>query len=96
MSVVQTIVSPTTKNGEKLQITAIAFTRRRGYSTQCKTIRRIMSDIITNEAESKPYEQVMQEIIFGKTPSRIVKEVKKILPVRRVEIIKTELLPQAK
>jgi small subunit ribosomal protein S3Ae len=92
MSVVKTIVSSKTKDGNVIQITAIAFTRRRGYSTQTKTIRKIMTDMLTEETSSKPYEQVMQEIIFGKTPSKLVKEVKRILPIRRVEIVKTELL----
>jgi small subunit ribosomal protein S3Ae len=96
MSVVKTIVSLKTKDGSQLQITAVTFTRRRGYSTQVKTIRKIMTDILTKEAASKPYEQVMQEIIFGKTPARIVREVKKVLPIRRVEIVKTELLPPPK
>lgn len=96
MSLVKAIVPVKTKDGNEVQTTTIVFTRKKGYANQCKIIRKIITDILVNEAASKPYEQVMQEIIFGKTPSLIVKEVKKVLPIRRVEIVKTELLPQAK
>jgi len=49
-----------------------------------------MEDLIRNRAKSLEISKYIQEIILGKMSSDIYKAAKKVYPLRRVEIAKTE------
>jgi len=55
-----------------------------------KQIRKMMEEIIINRAKTLELSKYIQEIILGKLSSDIYKVAKKIYPLRRVEITKTE------
>ena len=79
-----------TKDGENLRIKSSCFTLKKASEAQKKEIRKIMEDVIKNRAASLELNKYLQEIILGKLSSDIYKVAKKIYPVRRVEITKTE------
>ena len=79
-----------TKDGENLRIKSSCFTLKKASEAQTKQIRKIMEDVIRNRASSLELNKYLQEIILGKLSSDIYKVAKKIYPVRRVEITKTE------
>jgi small subunit ribosomal protein S3Ae len=79
-----------TKDGENLRIKSSCFTLKKASEAQTKQIRKIMEDVIKNRAASLELNKYLQEIILGKLSSDIYKVAKKIYPVRRVEITKTE------
>ncbi|MGC9444214.1 MAG: 30S ribosomal protein S3ae [Candidatus Methanospirareceae archaeon] len=79
-----------TKDGENLRIKSSCFTLKKASEAQTKEIRKIMEDVIKNRAASLELNKYLQEIILGKLSSDIYKVAKKIYPVRRVEITKTE------
>ena len=51
-----------------------------------------MIELVAEATKGKNYAQISQEIIFGATASKIFKQLTKIAPLRRVEIIKSRLL----
>lgn len=79
-----------TKDGENIRVKSSCFTLKKASEAQVKLIRKIMEDVIISRASSLEFNKYMQEIILGKLSSDIYKVAKKIYPVRRVEITKTE------
>ena len=79
-----------TKDGEKLRVKTSCFTLKKASEAQVKQIRKMMEEIIINRAKTLELNRYVQEIILGKLSSDIYKVAKKIYPLRRVEITKTE------
>jgi len=88
ISVVQDVV---TKDGVSLRVKGVVFTARRTSSPVSRAIRAEAVSEITERSKEMAFSQMEQEIIFGKFPSRIFNRIKKIAPVKRVEIRKTEV-----
>ena len=79
-----------TKDGETIRVKSSCFTLKKASESQIRQIRKVMEDVIRNRAASLEFNKYLQEIILGKLSSDIYKVAKKIYPVRRVEIAKTE------
>lgn len=81
----------TTKDGYVVRIKPSAFTVKRAQTSQIKAIRDIMTDIVKTRAKESEFAQFIQDIVLGKIASEIYKASKSIYPMRRVEIVKTEV-----
>lgn len=79
-----------TKDQESIRVKSSCFTLKKASEAQIKLIRKLMEDVIRSRAASLEFNKYIQEIILGKLSSDIYKVAKKIYPVRRVEITKTE------
>ncbi|NMX20858.1 30S ribosomal protein S3ae [ANME-1 cluster archaeon GoMg4] len=79
-----------TKDGENLRVKSSCFTLKKASETQMRQIRKLMEDVVRSRAASLELNKYLQEIILGKLSSDVYKVTKKIYPVRRVEITKTE------
>ncbi len=95
-SKIDDVIDVTTADGYVLRVKPVAFTIKRCKTSQKSAIRKIMREIITNNASQKNFVQFLQECILGRIPSEIYKNAKKIYPLRRVEIRKIELLSEPK
>ncbi len=96
ISKVDSNVEVTTRDGEKMRVKTSCFTLKKASETQVKQIRKAMEDIIINRAKTLELSKYVQEIILGKLSSDIYKVAKKVYPLRRVEITKTERLGVAR
>lgn len=65
---------------------------RRIQSSQIDAIRGGMRKIIENRAAERKLDQFVQEVVLGKLAADIYKTIKKICPVKRVEVRKTKVL----
>lgn len=88
-SKIETIQDVQLKTGEKVHVKAVTITSKKASRAQETQIRKRMQAELTASAEKKALDQFMQEIIFGNVSSNIFKSVKKILPIKRVEITKS-------
>ena len=95
-SKVEDVIDVKTSDGYVLRVKPVAFTVKRCKTSQKDEIRRIMREMVINNANEKNFVQFLQECILGKIPSEIYKNAKKIYPLRRVEIRKIELLSEPK
>jgi len=95
-SKIDDVIDVTTADGYKLRVKPVAFTIKRCKTSQKSVIRKIMREIIINNATQKNFVQFLQECILGRIPSEIYKNAKRIYPLRRVEINKIELLTEPK
>jgi len=89
-SKVDSNIEVVTKDGENLRVKSSCFTLKKASEAQIRQIRKLMEEVIRSRAGSLEFNNYLQEIILGKLSSDIYKVTKKIYPVRRVEITKTE------
>lgn len=81
----------TTNDGNKVRVKPICFTVKRAHSSQIKAIRKVMKDVVKTRASEVDYEQFIDEAISGKLAANIYRNTKKVYPIRRAEIRKTEI-----
>lgn len=81
-----------TTDGSRIRVKPFAVTDRRCQTTQAQEIRRIMTRMLTEAAEKNTLAGFLQEILVGDLNTRMFNAVRKIHPVRRVEIAKSEIL----
>ena len=81
-----------TKDGSRIRVKPFAVTDRRCQTTQGQQIRRIMTDMLTESAEKNTLSGFLQEILVGDLNNRLFNAARKIHPVRRIEIAKSEIL----
>jgi small subunit ribosomal protein S3Ae len=81
-----------TKDGGRVRVKPFAITDRRCQTTQAQAIRRTMQTQIEAAAKDLTLNGLLAEILVGDLNLRIQKEARKVHPVRRVEIAKTEIL----
>jgi small subunit ribosomal protein S3Ae len=81
-----------TKDGAKLRVKPFATTDKRVQNSQRKIVRETMKKTIADQALKRTLSEFMKDIIDGKLGSDIYKGCKKLYPVRRVEVYKTEVL----
>lgn len=89
---INTDVDVKTSDGRLIRVKSSCFTLRNAKTSRIKAIRSTMKEEIEQRAKDLELSQYIQEIVLGKVSSDIYKEVKRILPLRRVEIRKTEIL----
>ncbi|UZE91763.1 MAG: 30S ribosomal protein S3ae [Methanosarcinales archaeon] len=91
-----TNITAVTKDGYRMKVKPACFTVKQAHHPQIKAIRQVMHDIVIERAEKLNFSQFVQEIVLGKIASDIYKQVKSIYPLRRVEIVKTEVISTGK
>jgi len=93
-SKVDGVYDATTKDGGVLRVKPFATTDKRIQNSQKRVIRESMKKTIQDEASKTTMSEFVKNILDGKTGSDIYKHVKKLYPVKRVEIYKTEVVSQ--
>lgn len=81
-----------TKDGARIRVKPFAVTDRRCQTTQGQEIRRIMSTMITESAQKNTLGGFLQDILVGGLNERIYQACRKIHPLRRIEIAKSEIV----
>ena len=88
---IDTLSEITTKEGYKVDVHIIAITVKRAKASQQKFIRETMANLIQQAVDGKTFPEFVEGVISGKMASSIYHETKKIYPLKRVEIIKTQV-----
>jgi len=91
---IDTMVDVTTNEGYKVNVHIIAITVKRAKSSQQKFIRETMGNLVQQAVDGKTFPEVVEAVISGKMASSIYHETKKIYPLKRVEIIKTQVIEE--
>ncbi len=81
-----------TKDGARVRVKPFAVTDRRCQTTQGQQIRRIMGQMITESAQKNTLGGFLQDILVGGLNERIYQACRKIHPLRRIEIAKSEIV----
>jgi len=86
------IFNITTKDNYKLRLTIVALTQKRIKTSQEKSIRSIMSEVLKQKSAELTFEQLVHEMVLGKLASDIYNETRKVAALRHVGVRKSKLL----
>lgn len=81
-----------TNDGSRIRVKPFAVSDRRCQTTQAQIIRKMMQDMITASAAENSTTGFLKDILVGDLTGRIYKDARKIHPLRRIEVAKTEVL----
>jgi len=83
-----------TRDGAVVRIKPFATTDKRIQNSQRKVVREAMKKTITDQAKKGTLSEFIKNILDGRMGSEIYKNCKKLYPVKRIEIHKTEVISQ--
>ncbi len=89
---IDAIVDVTTKDNRKIRVRTMVVTARRCKTTQAKAIRKIMSDILLEEAKDSTFSEFSKKLVGKELQGKIRDAAHKIYPVKACEIIKSKIL----
>lgn len=90
-SVMNQIDDVVTKDGVAMRIKSICISGVKVSEGVRADVRRTLSANVKALAKQTEYQNLVQEIVFGKLSAKLYNSVKKIGPIKRVEIRKSEL-----
>ena len=93
---IDTILPVRTKDGKNLRITMTCLTLTRANLSQVHAIRSAMTQFMTSYAAQRELPAFVKEMVSGEITKGLFKLVKPIYPVRRVEIVKSRVEPEAR
>ncbi|MHA1792175.1 MAG: 30S ribosomal protein S3ae [Promethearchaeota archaeon] len=89
---IDAIVDVKTKDNFSFRITGSVFTIAMAKSSQQKTIRKIIHDVLIEEAKNRNFKDFVQEMVFGNIEKGIKRISNDIYPIRESKLIKSKLL----
>jgi len=90
-SVIHQVIDSKTKDGIELRIKIIAVTGARVSENTRRNIRNLVVQEVKAGASSLNFDELMQDMLYGRFVSRLFNSLKKITRMKRVEIRKSEL-----
>ena len=89
--VINDVIDAQTSGGVAVRVKVSIYTARKTSGAARAAVRRAMREEMGARAKEMDFATFVQEIVFGKFSGRIYKVIKKIIPVKRIEIRKTEV-----
>ena len=80
-----------TKDGYRMRIKPTCFTTHRAKTSQIEAVRKSVEEIVYDRARKLDFERLLEEVVNGKLSAKVYRNIKNIYPMRRVEILKTEV-----
>ena len=82
----------TTRDGATIRVKPFATTDKRIQNSQKKVVREAMKKTMYDQAKTSTLAEFVKNILDGRMGSEIYKSCKRLYPVKRVEIYKTEVI----
>jgi len=89
---IDTVQDLKTKDGVAIRVKGLGIISRRVKSSIQKTIRSSMKDMIKNFVENSTFNELIESILGDELKNYILKEARRIYPVRNFEVRKTQVL----
>lgn len=89
---VDTVQDLITKDGKKIRVKGLAIIPRRIKSSIQKKVGNKIKELLKIEVENSTLDEFVKKILSDEIKNKILKEARKIYPVRNFEIRKTEFL----
>jgi len=89
-SLIHQVVDEKTKDNESLRLKIIAVTGARVSENTRRNLRNLLVDETRKGITEKNFDEVIQDVIYGRFSSKIFSRLKTITKMRRVEIRRSE------
>jgi small subunit ribosomal protein S3Ae len=93
-SKIEGVYDVNTRDGAVIRVKPFATTDKRIQNSQRKVVRDAMKKTINDQAKDSTLSEFLKNILDGRMGSEIYKNCKKLYPVKRIEIHKTEVISQ--
>jgi small subunit ribosomal protein S3Ae len=80
-----------TKDGIKVRVKVLATLSKKATSSVEKSIRAFVQEMIKEEVQKSTFEDFMNRFLSNELKSKVLRESKRIYPIRNFEIRKTEI-----
>jgi len=91
MSLVDNVIVVTTKDNVNISVKTAIITSNKISRAMRTNLRHATEEVILEHAKKHDFETFMQEVLYKKISTDIYKKNKEFVPIKRVEIIKTEV-----
>jgi small subunit ribosomal protein S3Ae len=88
---IDSILPVTTKDGKRMRVTVTCLTLSRANLSQVHAIRDVLSSYVRSYAAQVNHDAFVKEMVSGEVAKELLKQIKTIYPIRRVEIIKSKV-----
>ncbi|MBI5228965.1 30S ribosomal protein S3ae [Candidatus Micrarchaeota archaeon] len=89
--VLSVVFSTKSKDGLEFKIKAIILTNIICSRAQKTALRNLFAEELKKKTASEDFGQFIQDVLFGKVSLEMLGKLKKLVPIKKVEIRKTEL-----
>lgn len=79
-----------TRDDQSVRLKVIAVTNGRVSETTMRNVRNVIQAKVVADAAARNYDELMQDVLYGRFVAGLFNELKKITSMRRVEIRKSE------
>ncbi len=80
-----------TKEKNQVKVKTIVVTHRKAPKKKATAIRKKVMEKISETAAKKGFEDLVQELVFGSAVSKIFNDIKKISPIKRIEVVEATM-----
>lgn len=95
-SLIHQVVDIKTKDNESVRLKLIAVTQSKVSENTRRNIRQALVDEVKKASADKTFDELMQDLIYGRFSSRLYNRLKQITEMRRVEVRKSERMEEFK
>jgi len=92
VSLIDEVYDIESKDARKMRVKFLVVTLRRVHSRQATAIRKTIEKIVKKEIPSKEFKDFILDVCNYKFQEKVLQEVRKICPVRNLEVRKVEVL----
>ena len=89
-SLIHEVVDVKTKDSENVRLKVIAVTGARVSENTRRNIRKALVEEIKKNSEALTFDELFQELLYGRFSSKLFTRLKQITQMRRVEVRKSE------
>ncbi len=93
-SKVEVVFDVTTRDNIKLHVKVDAWTAVRVSRSKRTDMRKIMMEMVEEEAKKREKDELLKEFFAGELMRKIAERLKKIAPIRRVEVARVKVLKE--
>ncbi len=91
-SKIEAVQTVTTKDNRKVKVKTLALSQKKLERRQEMAIRKGIVQSVERSAAKNDFSPFIQLVVFGVLASKLFKDLKKVAPLKRVEIIKSVVL----
>ena len=95
-SVINCVKDIRTRDGVKYRIKVTVVSGVRISDFAKSSVRRVLQEEIGQQGSKADFNEYVSEVLFGKAAQKLYNRLKKIVPVRKVEIHKSEVMREVK
>ncbi|MEM2908820.1 MAG: hypothetical protein QXT05_00910 [Candidatus Bilamarchaeaceae archaeon] len=89
-SLIHQVMDTKTKDGESIRIKIIAVTGAKVSENTRKNLRKAIAEETKKNAEGANFDELMQDLVYGRFSSKLFNRLKQITMMKRVEVRKSE------